>query len=140
MRIAVVPGLYFKSYARHTEARIPFETLALCGALESVSGAACRIVDFNLKGDGVTIGDGAAIFAGLPLDSQFYQRAAQLLAAQQAPIALFNISIHTNGNFFHAVKISQALRAVVPDVIIVFCGLGTVSRIMSGARSRGLRG
>lgn len=128
MKVAVVPGLYFKSYSRYTEARIPFETLALCGALESVDTVACRIVDFNLKGEDVTVGEGRAVFPGLPLDQDFYRNAAEILADQAAPVCVFNISIHTNGNFFHSIKIAQALRESGSTALIVFCGLGPSSR------------
>lgn len=128
MRFGVVPGLYFKSYSRYTESRIPFETLALCGLIESMPDTVCEVVDFNIKGEPVRLGGGGARFPGLTLDSTFYARAADELVDTEATGFFFPISIHTNGNLFHSVRIAQSLRQRLPDAIMVFTGLGPSSR------------
>jgi radical SAM superfamily enzyme YgiQ (UPF0313 family) len=128
MKVGIIPGLYFKSYSRFTESRIPFEALALSGVVESIPGCTCQMVDFNIRGDDISFENNSISFPNLSLDRFFYENATQTLSSFNAEIYIFTISIHTNGNFYHAVKIAQKLRKLRSESILIFTGLGPSGR------------
>lgn len=124
--ICIIPGLYFKSFQEHTEGRIPFEIFGIISLVESFKFY-CNIVDFNIKAENRALTNGKIIFAKLDLNSYFYNNAATLLNETKSSIFIFFVSVHTNGNYFHSIKISQQLKKFNPSAIIIFAGLGPSS-------------
>lgn len=125
--VTVIPGLYFKSYSRYAESRIPFEIFGLISMTEE-SGYYCNVVDFNIKYVNEKFSKGQIIFPALQFDEDFYLNSSISLINTKARIFLFLVSIHTNGNMFHSLKIAQSLKSRNPECLIVFAGLGPSSR------------
>ena len=126
-KISIVPGLYFKSYSRYTESRIPFEIFGTISMALSL-GSYTSVADFNIKAPNEKFSNGEIIFPSLVFDSNFYNGAANCLAKLGSQIYVFMISIHTNGNMFHALKIASELKKVHKNSLIVFAGLGPSSQ------------
>ncbi len=117
---SLIPGLYFKSFSRFTESRIPFEILSLASVIRQWQNSYVSIADFNSLGESRDIdGSGSIHFPNLPLDGRFYEGSANYLSAKTPSEAyFFVISIHTNGNFFHAVKMAESLARKTGSLII----------------------
>lgn len=125
-KVCLIPALYFKSFQEYTEGRIPFECLNLTGVIEK-NDFDCSIVDFNIKSENKQVNMGNISFPKLNIDKNFYEKAAKELEKENADVYVFLVTIHTTGNYFHSLEMSKKLKKLLPNIVIIFGGLGAAS-------------
>ncbi len=125
--VTIIPGLYFKTHSRYTESRIPFEIFGVISMVES-EGYYCNVIDFNIKSTNDKFPKGQIIFPNLDFNENFYFDAAKHVVSTSSNLYLFMVSIHTNGNMYHSLKIAQFVKEIHPKAIVAFAGLGPSSR------------